>query len=165
MSRRSVRTSVILLGIGLLVAGCGSGTEETTNPTNGQARTTKGTAADTEFCKTLAEMSALLEPDAPDAEPTPEQTKTDFDTVASLLARAREQAPPALTADVGTFATAIDKYRTALADVGYNLGAIYATPEGIALANDTSHALSPGVVRHMTGPCGISPNGGEQRKP
>jgi hypothetical protein len=113
----------------------------------------------------MTRASALLEPDAPDAQPAPAQTKAEFDEIASLLARAEDAAPSALTDDIATFARAINEYRATLADVGYNLGAIYSTPQGIALATDTSHALSPAVVRHMIGPCGIKPNNGERRTP
>jgi hypothetical protein len=147
----------------LLVVACGSGADKAS--TTRSPKATTGTVADTEFCKILTEASALLEPDPADAAPPPEQTKTEFDTIAALLAQAEVAAPTTLAADITAFAGAIDVYRGALADVGYNLGAIYSTPEGIALANDTSHALSPAVVRHMTGPCGISPNGGEYRTP
>lgn len=168
MNRHAPRACLVSIGLVVLLVACGSGTQKaetgatTTTPA---PEPVTGAAADTEFCKILAEASALLEPDPADSEPPPEETKAEFDAIAALLAQAQVAAPPTLTADVATFASAIDKYRAALADVGYNLGAIYSTPEGIALANDTSHTLSPAIVRHMTGPCGISPNGGEQRAP
>lgn len=163
MSGPRLRAGTASLGFVLLLAACGSGADQasTTKP----LKATRGSASDTEFCRILTETSTLLEPDPAGTEPPPEQTKGEFDTIAALLARAEVAAPPSLSADIATFATAIDTYREALADVGYNVGAIYSTPQGIALANDTSHALSPAVVRHMTGPCGISPNGGEQRSP
>ena len=47
-------------------------------------------------------------------------------------------------------------YVVALADADYDLDVIFSTPEGTRLAEDTSHALTPDVVNHMTGPCGIT---------
>ena len=163
MSSPRLRICTASFGLVLLLVACGSGTDKAS--TTRSPKPTTGSAADTEFCKILTQVFALLEPDPADAEPPPEETKADFDSIAALLAQAERAAPPTLAPDIATFATAIDKYRGALADVGYDLGAIYSTPEGIALATDTSHALSPAVVRHMTGPCGISPNGGKQRSP
>ena len=37
-----------------------------------------------------------------------------------------------------------------------DLDVIFSTAEGTRLAEDTSHALTPDVINHMTGPCGIT---------
>lgn len=165
MTIPALRVFAASLGMSLLLVACGSSGEQSATTTTRRRTPTTGSAVDTQFCTIMSEASALLEPDPPGYEPPPAETKADFDTIASLLAQAEVAAPTPLGADIGTFSTAIDTYRAALAEVGYNLGAIYSMPAGIALANDTSHALSPAVVRHLIGPCGISPNGGEKRTP
>jgi hypothetical protein len=167
---RAVRGFTVAVALAVLLVACGSSgssSEKAAAPTT-TARapsTSIEITADTEFCKIMTEASSLLEPDPPNAQPAPARTKREFDAIAALLAKAEAASPRALTADITTFAKAIDKYRAALADAGYNLGVIYSTPEGIALANDTSHALSPAVVQHMTGACAIKPNQGEKRVP
>lgn len=165
MTIPALRVLSASVGISVVLVACGSGSEKAATTTTRSPAATRGSAADTKFCKIMAQASTLLEPDPPGTEPAPADIKAEFDSIASLLAQAETAAPPALTADITTFSTAIDKYRAALADVGYNLGAIYSTRAGIALANDTSHALSRAVVRHMIGPCGLKPNGGEKRTP
>ena len=127
-----------------------------------RSRQTKGNAADTEFCKLLARHRAARAGPSR-AEPPPEQTQAEFDDIAELLAQAEVAAPAKLTADIATFADAIDEYRGALAEVGYNLAPSTAPPRASRRVTTPPHVLSPAVVRHMKGPCGIAPNGGEER--
>jgi hypothetical protein len=122
----------------LLAAACGAGATATNGPT---------------FCGTMHQVTDLLEPKTRST--TPEGTKARYDSLSTLLAQAKESAPPALADDVATFATAIHGFATALAKVGYQLDAIFKTPEGVTLAADTSHALTPAIVDELTGPCGL----------
>lgn len=93
----------------------------------------------------------------PSAEPTPPaEVETSFGEVVTLLDQAERTAPSELRDDVTRYATAIDDYVAALAAVDFDLDAIFSTPEGAQLAQDTSHALTPDIVNYMTGPCGIS---------
>jgi hypothetical protein len=82
-------------------------------------------------------------------------TKARYDALSPLLEAAKGSAPPALAADLATFATAIHGFATALANVDYRLDAIFKTPEGVKLAADTSHALTPAIVDELAGPCGL----------
>jgi hypothetical protein len=50
--------------------------------------------------------------------------------LSALFDRAQDSAPPALTQDVATFATAIHGFTAARAKVGYHLDAIYKTRAG-----------------------------------
>lgn len=111
--------------------------------------------ADSAFCTAMEQVAARMEPDTGSAEP-PEGVRANFDKVVTLLDQAEQNSPAAIAEDVATFASAIDDYVTALATVDYDLAAISSTPEGTQLAVDTSHALTPDVVNHMTGPCGIT---------
>ncbi len=93
----------------------------------------------------------------PSAEPIPPaELEASFDGVVTLLDQAERTAPPELRGDVTRYAAAIDDYAVALAAVDFDLDAIYSTPAGAQLAQDTSHALTPDIVNYMTGPCGIS---------
>jgi hypothetical protein len=56
---------------------------------------------------------------------------------------------------VATFATAIHGFATAPVRVGYQLDAIFKAPNGVKLAADTPHALTPAIVDELTGPCGL----------
>lgn len=111
-------------------------------------------AANGNFCDTMEQVTTLLEPNA--GSPTPEETEARYDELATLLDQAERAAPPAMADDVSTFATAIGDFATALADVDYDLDVIYRTPEGEQLAQETSHALSPAIAEHLTGPCGLT---------
>jgi hypothetical protein len=108
-----------------------------------------------DFCDTMEQVTTLLEPNP--GSTTPEHTEARYDELATLLDQAEQAAPPAIADDVATFATTIDDFATALADVDYDLDAIYSTPEGVQLAEDTSHALTPAIIDHLTGPCGLTP--------
>jgi hypothetical protein len=109
----------------------------------------------------MKQVTDLLEPHA--GLTTPKATKARYISLSTLLDQAKESAPPALTDDVATFATAIHGFATALAKVGYDLDAIFKTRNGAKLAADTSHALTPAIVDELTGPCGL--NLGPPRKP
>lgn len=110
-------------------------------------------AAGGEFCGAMEQVSTLLEPNT--GSTTPEGIEARYRELVTLLDQAEQAAPSAIAGDVATLAAAIDDYATALADVDYDLDAIYSTPEGVQLAEDSSHALTPAVVDHMTGPCGL----------
>jgi hypothetical protein len=111
-------------------------------------------AANGDFCDTMEQVTTLLEPNT--GSTTPEETQARYDELAMLLDQAEQAAPPAIADDVSTFANAIDDFATALADVDYDLDAMYSTPEGNQLAEDTSHALTPAIIDHLTGPCGLT---------
>ncbi len=94
---------------------------------------------------------------ASSSEPTPPaEVRASFGEVVTLLDQAERTAPSELRGDVVRYATAIDDYVAALAAVDFDLVAIFSTPEGTQLAQDTSHALTPDMVNHMSGPCGIT---------
>jgi hypothetical protein len=129
---------VTLLAVALLTAACG-----------GSARA----ASDRTFCRTMKQVTTLLEPKT--ESPTPAETKARYDSLSTLLDDATTSAPPALVRDVAAFATAIHGFATALSTVGYQLDAIFKTPNGVKLAADTSHALTPAIVDRLTGACGL----------
>ena len=113
------------------------------------------TAADHgDFCDAMEQASSLLEPNT--GSPTPVGTRARYEELSSVLDVAEREAPTTIAGDVATFATAIDNYVTALASVDYDLDGLYSTPEGVQLADDTSHAITPAMVEHLTGPCDIS---------
>ena len=128
----------VLFSLSLLAVGC-----------TGRATAT----SDPSFCPTMKQVTDLLDPQ--DGSTTPEATKARYDSLSTLLNAATRSAPPALTADVASFATAIHGFATALADVGYQLDAIFQTPAGVTLAADTSHALTPAIVDELTGRCSL----------
>lgn len=107
------------------------------------------------FCTVMEQVAARMEPDTGTPTP-PDGVRANFDEVVTLLDQAEQDAPAAISDDVAAFATAMDDYVAALAAVDFDLDAIFATPEGTQLAEDTSHALTPDLINHMTGPCGIS---------
>ncbi len=109
--------------------------------------------ADAAFCNAMEQVAALMEPDNGS---TPPGVRADFDMVVALLDQAEQSAPAAIRDDVASFAGAIDDYVGALAAVDFDLAAIFSTAEGTQLAEDTSHALTPDIVHHMTGTCGIT---------
>ncbi len=105
------------------------------------------------FCAAMEQVTTRMEPNTG---PTPPgEVEANFDEVVTLLDQAEGTAPSELSGDVARFATAIDDYVAALVAVDFDLDAIFATPEGAQLAQDTSHALTPDIINHMTGPCGI----------
>jgi hypothetical protein len=106
---------------------------------------------------------ARLEPET--APRTPSARQTQYVQLAALLDQAQGAVPQRLHDDLARFTLAIDAFAAALAKVDYNLDAIYSTPNGVRLAADTSHALSPRLVEQITGPCGLAPNNGEKRAP
>jgi hypothetical protein len=102
----------------------------------------------------MEQVTALLEPNT--GSTTPEDIEARYDELATLLDEAEQAAPPAIVDDVATFAIAIDDFAHALADLDYDLDAIYSTPVGAQLAEDTSHALTPAIIDHLTGLCGLT---------
>jgi hypothetical protein len=113
-----------------------------------------GTDTEDAFCPVMEQVATRM---APSAEPTPPaEVETSFGEVVTLLDQAERTAPSELRGDVTRYAAAIDDYVVALAAVDFDLDAIFSTPEGAQLAQDTSHALTPEIVNYMTGPCGIS---------
>ncbi len=109
---------------------------------------------DDAFCASMEQVATRMEPNTG---PTPsEEVEANFDEVVTLLDQAERTTPSELRGDVTGYATAIDDYVDALAAVDFDLDAIFSTPEGTQLAQDTSHALTPDLVNHMSGPCGIT---------
>lgn len=105
------------------------------------------------FCDAMERVSTLLEPNT--GSTAPEGVEARYRELSRQLDQAEQTAPSAIEGDVAIFAAAIDDYATALAGVGYDLDTVYSTPEGVQLAEDTSHALTPAVVDHLTGRCGL----------
>ncbi len=141
---RPTRLAVAL--VVLAAAGCGdTGTDV---PDNADM-----TADADAFCSAMEGVAVRM---APDAGTPPRRLREDFDEVVALLDQAEEHAPTTISEEITAFAAAIDQYVIALADADYDLGVIFSTPEGTRLAEDASHALTPAVVDHMTGPCGIT---------
>ncbi len=106
------------------------------------------------FCGAMEQVTTRMEPNT--APTPPAEVEASFGEVVTLLDQAERSAPSELSGDVARFATAIDDYVAALAAVDFDLDAIFNTPEGLELAQDTSHALTPDIINHLTGPCGIS---------
>ena len=144
---RSARLTAALVTLALV--GCGD--TGTNSPNNAN------TATDTDdaFCSAMEGVAARMARDT-DTPTQPQALRVDFDEIVTLLDQAQEHAPAALSDDIAIFAAAIDHYVVALADADYDLDVIFSTPEGTRLAEDTSHALTPDVINHMTGPCGIT---------
>jgi hypothetical protein len=139
-----------VLTLGFLAAACGG-----TSGCGGSGGTS-GSATSTNhqtFCRTMKQVTSLLDPNT--GSTTPEGTKARYESLSRLLDQAKDSGPPSLADDVATFDTAIHGFATALARVGYQLDAIFKTPEGTKLAADTSHALTPAIVDELTGPCGL----------
>lgn len=111
-------------------------------------------AASEDFCDTMQQVTTLLEPDT--GATTPEGTEARYDEIATLLDEARQTAPPAIANDISTFAGAVDEYASALEAVDYDIDTLFSTLEGEQRAQDTSHALTPGVIDHLTGPCDLA---------
>ncbi len=106
------------------------------------------------FCAAMEQVTTRMEPRTG---PTPPgEVEASFGEVITLLDQAERTAPSELAGDVAHFATAVDDYVAALAAVDFDLDAIFSTPEGAQLAQDTSHALTPDIVNYITGPCGVS---------
>ena len=145
MSRPARFTAALILAL----AGCGD--TETNRPDSADI------AEDTEsaFCSAMEDVAVRMARDT-DTPTPPEALRIDFDEVVTLLDQAEEHAPAAISDDIAAFAAAIDQYVVALAAADYELDVIYSTPEGTRLAEDASHALTPDVITHMTGPCGIT---------
>jgi len=101
----------------------------------------------------MKQVTDLLEPNT--GSTTRDGTKARYDKLSTLLHQATQSAPAALAGDVATFAAAIHGFATALAKVDYQLDAMFTTPQGVKLATDTSHALTPAIVDELTGPCGL----------
>lgn len=140
------RLVAVVIALGAVAAGC--------NSSGGSGAGSSTTAANHEtFCRTMKQVTSLLDPNS--GSMTPQATKARYESLSALLDRAQDSAPPALTHDVATFATAIHGFTTALAKVGYHLDAIYKTRAGVKLAADTSHALTAAIVNELTGPCGL----------
>ncbi len=106
------------------------------------------------FCAAMKQVTTLMEPSTGPTPPA--EVEASFGEVVTLLDQAERTAPSELSGDVTRFATAIDDYVAALDAVDFDLDAVFSTPEGVELAQDTSHALTPDIINHMTGPCGIT---------
>ncbi len=105
------------------------------------------------FCAAMEQVTTQMEPSTEST--SPGEVEASFGEVVTLLDKAERTAPLDLRGDVSRFATAIDDYVAALDAVEFDLDAIFSTAEGVELAEDTSHALTPDIINHLTGPCGI----------
>ena len=115
---------------------------------------TAGASADpAEFCDAMEHLIVLLEPTESS---TPSETKATFDEAAVWFEQARTSAPEEIADDVGVYADAFGAYTLFLGEVDYRLDVVFSTDEGRDLAIDTSHTLTPAIVGHVTGECGLS---------
>ena len=121
----------------------------TTNPT------------DADFCEAMGDLIVLL---ALTEDSSLDVTRATFAEAAGWFERANYAAPVAIADDFATYAAAYDEYVHFLSTVGFNLDAVFATPEGKQLAVDSSHTLTPAIVEHVVGECGLS-FGDEQHDP
>ena len=146
MSRPTRLTAALIT---LAFTGCGD------TGTNRPDSATIETDIDETFCSAMEGVAARMARNTESITP-PNALRSDFNEIVTLLDQAEEHAPAAIRDDITALATAIDHYVVALADADYNLDVIFSTPEGTRLAENTSHALTPDVINHMTGPCGIT---------
>jgi len=155
-ARRTVAAAVIILAVAACgdsdtdtdLTGAGAGIDTTTQPARSPEGTTGG-----EFCEAMAHLIVLLAPSGPTS---PDETQAIFTEAATWFARAEGAAPDELAADFRNYAAAYDEYTNYLSTVDFNLDAVFATPEGQQLAIDTSHTMTPTIVRYVTGTCGLS---------
>lgn len=118
-------------------------------PANGTAAKSAGTA----FCEAMSHLIVLL---APTDDSSPDATKAAFAEAAGWFEQANTAAPAAIADDFSAYKTAYDQYVHYLSTVGFNLDAVFSTPEGKHLAIDTSHTLTPAIVQHVVGDCSLS---------
>lgn len=109
---------------------------------------------DDAFCVAMEQVVSRMEPST--GPTAPGEVEASFGEVVTLLDQAERTAPSELAGDVARFAIAIDDYVAALAVVDFDLDAIFSTPEGVQLAQDTSHALTPELINYMTDRCDIT---------
>jgi len=121
----------------------------TTNPTDG------------DFCDAMGHLIVLL---APTENSSPDATRATFAEAAGWFERANDAAPAAIAGEFATYKAAYDEYVHYLSTVDFNLDVVFSTPEGKQLAIDTSHTLTPAIVEHVVGECGLS-FGDEQHDP
>lgn len=137
------------------VAGCGDSgsagpnTVAATSPTTGTA----ANSTDGGFCEAMAHLIGLL---APTDDSSPDETKATFAEAAGWFEQANSAAPAAIAGDFAAYKTAYDEYVHYLSTVDFNLDAVFSTPVGKRLAIDTSHTLTPPIVDHVVGECGLS---------
>ncbi|MEQ1788367.1 MAG: hypothetical protein ABL966_15045 [Acidimicrobiales bacterium] len=143
----------------LAMAACGD-SESGTDATAQTSPSSVGTARD-EFCDAMGHLITLLAPSGPTS---PDETQATFTEAGTWFAQAQDAAPEAIASDFRAYAAAYDEYVHFLSTVGFNLDAVFATPEGQQLAIETSHTLTPPIVEYVTGPCGLS-FGDEPRDP
>ena len=156
---------VVGLSVALWAAfvACGD-TETATSGTAADASPVSGTTtnpADTAFCDAMAHLIGLL---APTENSSPDATRATFAEAAGWFERANDAAPAAIADDFASYKAAYDGYVHYLSTVDFNLDVVFSTPEGKQLAIDTSHTLTPAIVEHVVGECGLS-FGDEQHDP
>lgn len=140
MSLTTTPTAIIVVTacFAALLTACGADTSST---------------PDDSFCDTMEKATTLLQPETGSA--TPETTRVRYDDLASILAAAQDQAPTSIAADVAAFANAVEQFAFALAAVDYDIDHLFRTPAGVQLGEQTSHALTPAVIEHLTRTCGL----------
>lgn len=111
-------------------------------------------APDDSFCDTMERATTLLQPETGSA--TPETTRVRYDDLTSVLGDAQQQAPTPIAADVAAFAKAVERFELALAAVDYDIDDLFSTPTGVQLGEQTSHAMTPAVIEHLTRTCGLT---------
>ncbi len=104
----------------------------------------------------MAQLIVLLEPVG---RWTP-RDEGNFDEAAVCFEQARRAAPERIAAVVVAYAAAHDDYIDFLDESGYDLDAVFNTPEGKRLAIDTSHSFTVTIVDYATDNCGLEFGGG-----
>ena len=160
------RRAAVSIVFGLAVVGCADDTASETAASypvaaNGSPDETNADRSDSEFCEAMGHLIVLL---APTDESSPEATRATFAEAAGWFEQASVSAPAEIADDFADYKTAYDEYRRYLGTVDFNLDAVFSTPEGRQLAIDTSHSITPAIVEHVIGECGLS-FGDEQRDP
>lgn len=150
----------------LVMVGCGDDTASETaasapDATSDTANGTGASRSDEEFCRAMGHLIVLL---APTDASSPAATRATFDEAAGWFEQADRSAPAEIADDFAGYRAAYDEYRRYLGTVDFNLDTVFSTTEGRQLAIDTSHSITPAIVEHVIGDCGLS-FGDEQRDP
>ncbi len=161
--RPHLRLVAVSVALCATIAACGDSENAGTN-TVAATNPAAGTAAnptDGGFCEAMGHLIVLL---APTDDSSPDETKATFAEAGGWFEQANSAAPAAIAGDFAAYKTAYDEYVHYLSTVDFNLDRVFSTPEGKQLAIDTSHTLTPAIVEHVIGECGLS-FGDEQHDP
>jgi hypothetical protein len=144
------RATIAVVATAWALSAC-TGIQGGTEPDSAD-RTVATGASDDRFCEAMSHLVVLLEPGG---SPSPDETRATFDEAALWFAQAGDTAPGSIRSDVTAYVAAYDDYIEFLGTVGYRLDDVFSTPEGLDLANDTSHTFTPAILRYVTDDCGL----------